>query len=119
MFYFCFFIPGIEDKNFKDEMAPPGCVLSMLPCPLQCELFTLIVHFFYRICFVQCLYSSISALNNVVGLDILCKELLFGEITTLIWIHCVKKKKSVMEDERNGKAQRCHTHRNAKCTFHR
>jgi len=37
---------------------------------------------------------------------------LIGKINTLIWFRCMKKKKSLMEDRRNNKAQKPHTHQN-------
>jgi len=48
------------------------------------------------------------------GLDTLLEESVDWKINTSILFHCMKKKKSLMEDKRNNEAQRPHTRRNPK-----
>ena len=54
------------------------------------------------------LSSNASALNNVVASRY--AEVLIVDINMLIWFHCLKN----MEDKRDGKTQREHTHWNPK-----
>ena len=61
--------------------------------------------------FAQCLYNSTSALNNAAASRYAAQGSVdWGNYMDLLH----GGKKSLMEYERNGKAQRPHTHRNAK-----
>jgi len=47
-------------------------------------------------------------------LDMLLKESVDWKINALIWFHCIKVKKSLMEDKRHNQVQRPHTRQNPK-----
>jgi len=87
--------------------------IYILSRPLQCTFYSYLAFRGITSVLVQYLLSSASALKLMLWcLDTLLKESVIGKINTLVWFHCMKK--SLMEDKRNNKAQRPHTHQNSK-----